>query len=387
MRISVAHCFHQYLNTTENWAYRLISAAPGIDVHVVSKEFLPTNFYDPAFRYYLPPLARPRPKFTGLIGSYWTKTVERSLRAYPYYLARALPHIDIVHSHFSFVAWEYRALPRLRRLPHFVSFYGFDYEWLPRNQPEWRERYATLFREVDTVLCEGSHGVRTLERAGCPPHKLAVARLGVDTTTIQMAEGRRRGNGLRLVQIARLAGKKGHVDTLRAFAKALPECPGATLAIVGGNLGGMRERLELLASELGVRDRVTFVEAIDFSRLHEFLGGFDVFIHPSCHMPDGDCEGGAPVVLLDAQAVGLPVISTTHCDIPDLVPHGASGFLSAEHDVEGLAAGIRTLHAMSDDAFGDMRAAARRHVESEFDVRRCGERLRELYAARVGRTR
>ncbi len=58
---------------------------------------------------------------------------------------------------------------------------------------------------------------------------------------------------------------------------------------------------------------------------------------PVATLKDMDCEGGAPVVLLDAQATGMPVISTTHCDIPDEVVHGETGLLSPEKDVGALA--------------------------------------------------
>jgi colanic acid/amylovoran biosynthesis glycosyltransferase len=58
--------------------------------------------------------------------------------------------------------------------------------------------------------------------------------------------------------------------------------------------------------------------------------------NPSQWSEDGDCEGGAPVILLDAQARGLPVIATQHADIPFVVQHDVSGFLVPERDVNAL---------------------------------------------------
>ena len=66
------------------------------------------------------------------------------------------------------------------------------------------------------------------------------------------------------------------------------------------------------------------------------MEGYHVFIQPSCYTATRDCEGGAPLVLLNAQATGMPVITTTHCDIPDEVIHNETGLLTAERDIEGL---------------------------------------------------
>ncbi len=65
--------------------------------------------------------------------------------------------------------------------------------------------------------------------------------------------------------------------------------------------------------------KITFIDSINFEKLHEFMKNYQVFIHPSCYTDQRDCEGGAPIAILDAQATGMPVISTTHCDIPDEV--------------------------------------------------------------------
>ncbi|MCI0453305.1 MAG: glycosyltransferase, partial [Candidatus Latescibacteria bacterium] len=111
-----------------------------------------------------------------------------------------------------------------------------------------------------------------------------------------------------------------------------------------------------------------------------------VFLSPSVTASDGDTEGGAPVSLIEMSAAGLMIVSTTHCDIPGVVIHGETGLLAPEHDVDALAAHLRWLVA-NPSRWGEMRAAARAHIEAEFDARRQGERLaavyREIDAARA----
>jgi colanic acid/amylovoran biosynthesis glycosyltransferase len=181
------------------------------------------------------------------------------------------------------------------------------------------------------------------------------------------------------VQVASIREKKGHIDTVRAFLHARSQCPGLHLTLVGTDPEGRRAELQRLIDAAGAAADVSFQERVEFADLHALLAEHDVFIHPSCVAADGDCEGGAPVVLLDAQAVGLPVIATRHCDIPREVIDGVTGLLSAEHDWSSLARTIVRFYSMADEEFQTFSAAARAHVVAEFDSRRVSARLREVY--------
>ena len=69
----------------------------------------------------------------------------------------------------------------------------------------------------------------------------------------------------------------------------------------------------------------------------------DVFLHPSVVDSAGASEGGAPTTILEAQALGMPVVSTLHCDIPNVTVPGESAVLVAERDPEALADALRDL--------------------------------------------
>jgi colanic acid/amylovoran biosynthesis glycosyltransferase len=124
---------------------------------------------------------------------------------------------------------------------------------------------------------------------------------------------------------------------------------------------------------------VFFYEWVDPGQLHDLMRDYHVFIHPSCYSQNMDCEGGAPIVLLDAQATGLPVISTTHCDIPDEVSHGLTGLLSPEKDVESLAKSIEIFYHMGQDEYDEFSVRARLHVSRTYDIRSNAKKLRQLY--------
>ncbi len=84
-------------------------------------------------------------------------------------------------------------------------------------------------------------------------------------------------------------------------------------------------------------------------------------------------------MLLDAQATGMPVISTTHCDIPDEVRHNETGLLSPEKDIEALAQSIKRFYEMDDIQYHKFSQAARKHMELHYDVVNNSKELAAVY--------
>ena len=382
--ITVLHAFHNYLSPTENWAYNLMQATPNVNRVVAARRLLPQNFFAPNTTYLPLPLYGPlsNPRKSLAIAAY-NIAHRQFLKRYPAFLAKARPDIDLVHAHFGPVGYFYRRLRKLLGKPLVVSFYGRDYEHVPHVKPEWHPKYQELFQLADCFVCEGPHGAGTLAHIGCPPDKIVVNPLGVRPEHIPVLRRHKAPERLDLLQIASVTGKKGHVFALEAFIAASTSCPNATLTFVGSARApadqSILDSLLRRVADAGLADRVKFVPGIDYARLYDFLKDFDVFIHPSVYTEDRDCEGGAPVVLLDAQATGMPVISTTHCDIPSEVIDGETGLLAPERDVGGFAAHIRRFYAMDASEYQGFCKRARKHVEEQYDIARNAVALRDIY--------
>ena len=378
--VRVLQNFHTYLKTTENWSFNLISGLPDVTLFVASKQFEKCNFYNPRFTYIEFPLRKIetlKPTYAVRLYNNMVRTMLRHL--YPAYVKRMCAPVDLMHSHFSFVGWEYRNLARTLKVPHIVSFYGFDYEWLPHNEPVWAQRYKQLFNDADLFLCEGEHGATILRNAGCPHTKIKVARLGVNCAQIPYVERQKKAGELKLLQIASLTPKKGHRYSILAFLSALEKYPEMSLTIVGGDSEGLKAGLVQLIPPDLLATKIHFIDRIDFSKLYEFMSDFQLFIHPSCYSDDRDCEGGAPVVLLDAQATGMPVVASTHCDIPSVVCNGTTGLLAPEKDSEALSSLIATFYDMDQVEYTRFARAARQHVEQDYDVNANAVALRTIY--------
>lgn len=381
--ITVLHCFGHYLPNTENWLYRLLKNQTQANRMVVARRYYPCDFYIAEVEYLRARFQRQTghdtvvakvQRFLGLQASrYWpwfVQGIARQLRS---------RHVDIVHSHFAHYGWRYQSLADRLGARHFVSFYGCDYENIPYIQPKWRGRYRSLFERADAFICEGEHGASVLRGMGCPATKVLVSRLGVDSGSIPYFERNKKIFELNLVQVASFREKKGHLDTVRAFARALETCPNLTLTLIGSGEDAVILSIDAEIASLGIVAKVRKLPGIDFSGLHAALADYHVFIHPSCHTPDMDSEGGAPIVLLDAQATGLPVISTRHCDIPDEVVDSETGILCAEHDVIALADAIGVFYRMDGPEYREYSRRARRHVQDHYEISRNAGRLVEIY--------
>lgn len=381
MPLRTLQIFAQYLHETENWAYRLIRAMPDTHNTIASKYFLKCNYYDPAFRCVQFPFQTMDMPRRGVMDRAVNWALSRTLSLYPRYLEQHLSDIDIIHSHFAYVGWEYRRLFKRRLIPHVVSFYGADYRLAPWGPGDPQD----YFKWFDLLLCEGQHGARELINLGCPENKVAVQHLGVDVDAIDFHARAKSPGRLNLLQVATFREKKGQKYTLEAFLLALRDCPDMTLTFVGGDPEGLRRPIIEMATSLA-KDKVTFMDAIPFSQLHGFMHNYHVFIHPSCHASDGNCEGGAPVVLLDAQATGMPVIATRHCDIPEEVIDGNTGLLASEKDTTGLAAAISHFCKMDQTEFTRFSRNAVDHIAEFYDAKKNACALKNLYMSCTKRT-
>jgi len=148
-----------------------------------------------------------------------------------------------------------------------------------------------------------------------------------------------------------------------------------SLTIVGD--GDLRKDIEALTLKPALEDRVHLTGALPHRKVMEHLEKAHILMAPSITTPSNDQEG-IPNVLKEAMATGLPVISTRHSGIPELVEDGVSGFLVPEKDAEALA--DRLIHlADHPEVWGEMGRAGRAKVEAEYDIDKLNDRLVGLY--------
>jgi len=266
----------------------------------------------------------------------------RTLR--PLFEVAGLPagaSFEIVHCHFGpaglhGLRWKRAGIAR--RLV--VTFHAND---LVRPVAEHGAAYySPLFAGADLLLAVSGHGRRRLLELGAPEDRVRVQPCPVDWGDRPAVELHREPGVLRVVSVGRLVEKKGHRDAMDCLALVAHRHPAVGLhhTIVG--TGPLLGELQRHASRLPANLRVTFTGACPPGQVERVLRGSDLFLLPSRTAPDGD-EEGLPVALMEAMVLGLPVVSTRHAGIPELVEHGKTGLLAPEGDVETLAGLVERL--------------------------------------------
>jgi colanic acid/amylovoran biosynthesis glycosyltransferase len=279
---------------------------------------------------------------------------------------------DVVHCQFGHLGLTALSFREIGALPGriVVSFRGAD---LTKRRSKG---YAALFRAADLILPVSELFGERLIALGCEPAKIRVHRSGIDLGRFHYAERRPDHDGpLRLLTVARFVEKKGIEYAIRAVARMKGEGYAVVHRIVGE--GPMRAQLEALTRELEIQDVSEFVGTKDHGGVSRALEWAHVLVAPSVTATSGDQEG-IPNVLKEAMATGLPVVSTLHSGIPELVEEGVSGFLVPERDVESLATRLMYL-SDHPERWAAMGRAGRQRIEADYDSEGLNERLLGLY--------
>jgi glycosyltransferase involved in cell wall biosynthesis len=234
-------------------------------------------------------------------------------------------------------------------------------------------RIAEKLARADFVIAASDEAARRA-RELLPPgeaSKVSVVRLGVDVERFEPAAALPKAGALRVLCLGRLIERKGQRTLLEAVAELADRGVAIDLTVAGD--GPSRPQLERLAAGLGIGDRVRFTGVVGQDEALALYRGADAFCLPSL-------AEGLPVVLAEAMACGLPVVTTRIDAIPELVADGDNGLLVAPGDPAALADALARLAA--DPALRErLGAAGRETVGDRHRLDRQAERLLSAFAA------
>ncbi|MGD2156945.1 MAG: glycosyltransferase, partial [Anaerolineales bacterium] len=291
---------------------------------------------------------------------------------------------SILHSHFGHQGWYDIPLAQKHNLKQIVTFYGLDVTLIPQSQ-KWQKRYLDLFEHANLILCEGPHMAQEIIALGCPSSKVKIQRLGVDVNGIPYKSRKLTPNeSFKILIASSFREKKGIPYALRAIGELKSIFPNLLVTIIGDATSGKKtivekERILNTINQYELQSIITLRGFQPHNVLMEEAYKHHVFLSPSVTASDGDTEGGAPVSIIEMAASGIPIISTNHCDIPNVIKHNVTGLLSNERDIEGLVKNLKWLIENLDKWEGITRKA-RLHIEKYFDVYKQSQKLGDIYS-------
>jgi glycosyltransferase involved in cell wall biosynthesis len=205
---------------------------------------------------------------------------------------------------------------------------------------------------------------------GLPADRVPVVRMGVDVEFFTPARREPSpGAAFHIVTVARLAEAKGHRFALRALRSLVDGGLDASYSIAGD--GPDRATIEREIDSLGLSERVRFAGSLSEPRVLDLLRTADAFVLPSVGLGEA-----APVAVMEAMAVGVPVVCSIIGGVPELVDDGAEGFLVPQGRAEAIAFALERL-AGDTPLRRRMGDAARTRATSEFSARACAAKLLE----------
>lgn len=286
--------------------------------------------------------------------------------------------VSIIHAHFAIEGVYALKLANRLRVPLVVTLHGFDVSMrrgalLRSMKPAWVNfaLFETRLKKSRAqFIAVSEHVRRAAVDRGYPDSQIRTMPIGIPLEAAIVREPRNQ-----FLHVGRLVEKKGTSTLLRSFARVVPETDWQ-LKIVGD--GPLRKDLEALSRELAIESRVDFLGAQSPESVRRLMETSGVLVVPSRTAKSGDQEG-LPTVILEALALGVPVLATKHAGIPEVVVDRQNGWLVDEGDEAGLAAALLEVARMNANDLQGFSPRARASVETSHSLETQTAKLEDLY--------
>lgn len=289
---------------------------------------------------------------------------------------------DIIHVHFGVDAVVNWPLLKKIHVPLIITLHGYDITidkswWKAGKEGIHLKKYPEKLNEIakyeNVQFLAVSQAVK--EKAiefGIPSDKIKVSYIGIDLLNFSVSTNNF-DNRKQILFIGRLVEKKGAHVLLDAFSKIKDKFPEHIIKFIGD--GPLKPQLNDQAQTLGVNAK--FLGACSKETIIEELQNTSVFCLPSIRAKNGDSEGFG-LVILEAAACGVPVVTSALGGATEGIVHGKTGFRFDENNSDELALYLDTLlrdpHLMK-----SMGQNGRDFVEKNFDINKCTRSLETIY--------
>jgi glycosyltransferase involved in cell wall biosynthesis len=270
-----------------------------------------------------------------------------ALIAYLVNCITGLPFSFTAHARDLYQVPEDTLTDRIHRASAVITCCGANIEYLNRVAPLQKSKFSLIYHGVNLKDFQSARNLGTNVRSEIPI----------------------------ILSVGRLVEKKGFQELFQALLMVKERGQRFCCTIYGD--GPLFQQLKLWIDEHGMADDILLMGDRSQHELIPIFQGATFFALTPVQTDDGDRDG-IPNVLVEAMAVGLPVITTAVAGIPELVDHDRNGFLYQQHDVEGISLGITELlrNAEKRRQLGD---AASKKVTEQFDITLAANRLKALF--------
>ena len=285
---------------------------------------------------------------------------------------------DLVHIHFGAPAILLSKIVYELKIPFIVSFYGYDLSSMPYTLGKDIYTKNNLFKIGKFFTVEGKHAMKSLIKLGCPKEKIYLLRIGINIKNYKfLARVRSKSEQVKLLFCGRFVAKKGLILLLEAILRVRNKGIDVCGNIIG--FGPLEEEAKSFVKINNLQDNINFLGMFSQKDFINECYKNHIFIAPSqMDEINKESEGGAPTVILEAQATGMPVIGSSHADIPNILQNNKSGMIFNEGSIDDLRDAIIEM-SKKDKSWPMMGKNGRAFVKKYHNIDVVGKELERLY--------
>ncbi|MCX7549364.1 glycosyltransferase [Xanthomarina sp. F2636L] len=285
----------------------------------------------------------------------------KSLKAFQLKKLLKSHEVDLVFAEYLITGAEVLDVCKDLKMPIIPIALGYDIS-LYSVLEKYQEKYKQLFQYASSVIVVSKHMKTNLLALNCPESKIIYSPAGPDSSFFELQP---KLESKQVLAVGRFVEKKAPHLTILAFKEVLNKFPDATLVMAGD--GVLLNVCKDLVRALKINNSVRFLGVINQEQQRELLEESLIFVQHSVIAKNGDSEG-TPVAILEAMATGIPVVSTEHAGIPDIIEHDKTGLLVPEHNIQLMAEMISSLLSNNIRA-KELGMHARLHVKQHFTLK------------------
>jgi len=297
-------------------------------------------------------------------------------------LAAVVRHIqpDIIHAQFGTAGALIGPVAQALETPLMVSFHGYDVSALAQEN-FWVQKYQVLFEQADALHAVSSHIGRQVEKLGGSPNHIYVVHNGIKLKKFENFENKhnqKQDESIRCLHVGRLVEKKAPMHLIRAFKKAKDRLTNIDINLIIAGDGPLRRDSERKAKKMGIDGCVSFEGRVPHEKVPRLMARSDIYTMHCMTASNGDQEGMG-VVFAEASAMELPIVTTRHNGIPDVVLDGETGFLVSEKDVTEMGKKIAEL-SRKKRLRRKLGKKGKKHIEKNFNIKNQVGKMKEVYS-------
>lgn len=279
--------------------------------------------------------------------------------------------IDILHIHAGDLAPELFSKNSIN-IPAIISFHGVN---VPKGADtrnlSW-DTYKQAFDKAELILTVSEKWKHDLVSLGAPSNKVSVHHMGIDTDAFRPIDTIKTTD---ILSIGRFVEKKGFEYAIEAVKMLDEQGFNIKYELIGDGI--LFDKYKKITSNIKGNSNVIFSGKKDRAYIINALNRTKYFIAPSIVAQDGD-EEGIPMTIMEAASTGLPIISTIHKGIQEVITDNFSGLLVPERNIESIAQAIKTL-ILKPDLCTLLGTNARKKILEDFNLKIQNNRMFSIY--------